>query len=139
MGSRYYGDAFDACNDLTDIIIGDNVLSIPDNAFPRCINLTSVTIPNSVTNIEMFTFWRCTNLMSVTLPNSVREIKSQAFSFCSSLTEIINESATPQIIHENTFRDTNISACTLRVPAASLEAYRTAEGWKDFGNIVAIT
>jgi len=32
----------------------------------------------------------------------------------------------------------DISACTLRVPAASLEAYRAAPGWRDFGNIVAI-
>jgi len=32
----------------------------------------------------------------------------------------------------------NISACTLRVPAASIAAYRAAEGWQNFGNIVAI-
>jgi len=32
----------------------------------------------------------------------------------------------------------DISNCTLRVPAASLDAYRNAPVWRDFGNIVAI-
>ena len=32
----------------------------------------------------------------------------------------------------------NLSMCVLRVPAASVSAYRAAEVWKDFGNIVAI-
>ena len=37
------------------------------------------------------------------------------------------------------FVDSNYRNATLHVPAASVEAYRNAEQWKDFGNIVALT
>ena len=93
-------------------------------------------IPNSVTFIEFSAFSRCINLTSVTIPNSVTSIEEHAFVGCSSLTEIINESIIPQDILE--LLGVDRSACILRVPAASLEAYRTAEVWKNFANIVAI-
>ena len=32
----------------------------------------------------------------------------------------------------------SLEYATLRVPAESVEAYKTAEGWKDFKNIVAM-
>ena len=108
------------------------------------------TIPNSVIAIGYGAFWGCTGLTSVTIPNSVTSIENYAFSQCSGLTEVINESAIPQDIESAgitrsvispylyVFFEVDISACTLRVPAASVSAYRTAPVWKDFGNIVAI-
>ena len=37
------------------------------------------------------------------------------------------------------FVESNYKNAALHVPAASVEAYKNAEQWKDFGNIVALT
>ena len=38
------------------VYIGDNVISIGNNAFQNCTSLTSITIPSSVTSIDAFAF-----------------------------------------------------------------------------------
>ena len=118
--------------------ISNSVTDIGDGAFFGCRGLTSIIIPNSVTSIESSTFSECTGLTEITIPNSVTHIWFETFKGCSSLTEVINESVIPQVIQADVFSHVDLSACTLRVPEVSLNAYRTAEGWKDFGNIVAI-
>ena len=138
---KYIGDyAFANCFGLTSVTIQSSVTSIKVGTFYYCISLTSVTIPNSVTSIEIYAFFHCISLTSITIPDSVTRIGMSAFGGCSGLTEVINESAVPQDIRQyiSVFFGKDISACTLRVPEASIEAYREAEVWKDFGNIVAI-
>ena len=118
--------------------IPNSVKSIGDWCFSGCIGLSSITIPNSVTSIGIAAFTDCNLLTSITIPNSVTSISNLAFRRCTALNEIINESVTPQEIEADVFSSTDISTCTLRVQAASLDAYRNAPVWRDFGNIVAI-
>ena len=40
---------------------------------------------------------------------------------------------------KDVFVDSNYKNATLHVPAASVEAYKNAEQWKDFGTIIALT
>ena len=47
---------------VTEYVIGDNVIGIGDYAFSDCSSLTSVTIPNSVTSIGDEAFDYCTSL-----------------------------------------------------------------------------
>ena len=61
-----------------------------------------------------------------------------AFYGCKGLTSVTNYATTPQEINSNVFENVNKSACTLYVPAESLEAYQAAQVWKDFGHIEAI-
>lgn len=42
------------------------------------------------------------------------------------------------IQYSTTFEDTPIYACNLYVPAESINLYRTAKGWKDFGTILPL-
>ena len=130
--------AFDGCSNLTSVTIGNSVSFIGMHAFKDCHGLTSITIPNSVTSINYGAFSNCHSLTSVTIGNSVKDINDVAFGGCYNLNEIINKSVTPQIIEANVYGLVNISVCTLRVPAASLDAYRNARNWRNFGNIVAI-
>jgi len=51
---------------------------------------------------------------------------------------VTNRAATPQTIDADVFFYADLAACTLYVPAASLDAYRAAEGWKEFGAILPI-
>jgi hypothetical protein len=74
--------------DITKVIIVDDVTSIGDYAFLYCSNLTSITIPNSVTFIGEGAFYDCAGLTSITIPNSVTSIGGGAFSGCRNLTSV---------------------------------------------------
>ena len=150
------------CSSLTSITIGNSVTSIGDCAFSGCSSLTSITIPNSVTSIGDYAFWYCSSLTSITIPNSVTSIGSSAFEGCSSLTSItipksvtsigdcafwgcsslttvICEAVEVPELGGSVFWDIPISEATLYVPAESLDDYKAADQWKEFGTILPIT
>ncbi|MBR6737473.1 MAG: leucine-rich repeat domain-containing protein [Clostridia bacterium] len=54
--------AFENCNSLQSVIIGNSVTCIKYNAFSGCGSLTSIIIPNSVTSIDENAFSGCTAL-----------------------------------------------------------------------------
>ncbi len=130
--------AFFRCDNLASITIGSSVTSIGRDAFSGCTGLISVTIPNSVTDIGYGAFYGCSNLVFVTIGNSVFNIGHGAFMDCSGLTEITNLRETPQEIDRYVFGGVNKVTCTLLVPAGSKEAYSDADGWDDFELIKAI-
>ena len=84
-----YKSVFASCNNLTDIVIPDSVVSVGERAFYECSNLQSVTIGNSVASIEDYTFYSCSNLKNITIGNSVKTIGYLAFGYCTSLTDIV--------------------------------------------------
>ncbi len=128
--------AFYVCSSLTAVTIPNSVTSIGDSAFEACSSLTSVIIPSSVTGISYNTFGRCTGLTSITIPNTVTIIGDYAFSDCSSLTSVICNVTTPLTINANVFQNSNQSACSLTVPAASVSDYQAAPVWQNFSPIV---
>ena len=136
--------AFYYYNNLSSVTIGSSVNSIGGGAFAGCKSLTSVTIPNSVTSIEHDAFNGCSGITSISIGSSVTSIGIWAFRGCHSLTEIVNYQETPQIIdsyiNPTTYQFVGVDMvnCILFVPAGSLEAYKTAKGWKDFANIKEI-
>ena len=67
---------------ITEFIIGDDVMSIPDYMCCGMSNLKSMTIGNSVTRIGKEAFSGCSGLTSVTIPNSVASIGTSAFYDC---------------------------------------------------------
>jgi len=87
-----------------------------------------------VTSIGRGAFLYCSGLTSVTIPNSVTTIGNFAFSGCS-LTELVCYAETPPFCDYIILEGVNISLCTLKVPKGSKDAYRQADGWKEFVNI----
>ena len=59
--------------EITDLIISDDVTKISDNAFNWCSSITSVTIPGSVEKVGL-AFRNCPNLSSVTIQEGVKYI-----------------------------------------------------------------
>jgi hypothetical protein len=130
--------AFEGCIGLTSVTIPNSVTTVGNCAFGNCIDLTSVTIPTSVTTVGAEAFHSCIGLTSVTIGNSVTTIGYSAFISCNSLASVTNLSAVPQNINSNVFMDIVLSGVTLKVPAGSVEDYRAAPVWKDFGTIEAL-
>ncbi|MDR1023033.1 MAG: leucine-rich repeat protein [Prevotellaceae bacterium] len=130
--------AFVGSSGLTGVTIPNSVTTIGGFAFRDCSGLASVTIGNSVTTIGNYAFQDCSGLASVTIGNSVTTIGNYAFYFCTKLNTITNLCSTPQNISGGVFTGTSISSGTLRVPVGSVNAYKAADGWKNFKNIVAM-
>lgn len=134
--------AFFNCSSLSTITIPESVTSIGDRAFYGCSSLTSVTIPyNGVPNsvsIGESAFSYCTSLTSITIPNSIISIGTYAFYGCSSLADVICKSIAVPRLESDVFFGMPISEATLYVPVQSLEKYKAAAQWKEFGSIVPL-
>ena len=126
-------------SNLTDINMPDSVIEIGRGAFKDCTSLTSIEIPSSVTKIGEDAFCGCSSLTSIEIPDSVSQIGGAAFMSCTGLTYIKCYREVPASFFTTYYGSpfTGItSTCTLYVPINSLEAYQTADYWKDFQNIV---
>lgn len=125
--SNTYSDGYGTIEFASD------VTEIGESAFFGNETLSSITIPSGVASIGNDAFQGCKSLKSVTIPNRVTSIGSYAFSGCSCLTSIYLLSETPASISGYSF--SNYGA-TLYVPQGSIEAYRVADYWSNFTNIV---
>ena len=97
-------------------------------------------IRDRVSTIATSAFWNCNHLVSLKLGTGVTDIFYGAFR-AAPLKEIYASSTIPPIAyHTNSYTDTFdadiFNQCTLYVPAGSLQAYKNAEVWKNFKNIV---
>lgn len=77
--------AFQSCDALTDIVLGENVTVIGSQAFSDCKNLSFIRIPDSVSKIEDGAFSGCVSLSRPYFGNGLREIEAFAFDGCSDL------------------------------------------------------
>lgn len=123
--------AFYNCGNLRNITIPDSVTEIEEGAFGSCTSLTNVNIPANANYIGKYAFSACESLKNITIPNSVSSIGEGAFWGCSALSEIYCISATPPIAYSHIFRYIN-SRAKIYVPRNSVEAYKSAEGWKEY-------
>ncbi|MBO7733519.1 MAG: leucine-rich repeat domain-containing protein [Methanobrevibacter sp.] len=131
------GDAaFSECYSLTSIDIPNNVASIGVNAFYGCGGLTSVNIPDNIKSILTQAFYGCSGLTSVTIGSGVIKIYDYAFYGCSSLTGITIYATTPpeMIVWMDGRQFDNTNNCPIYVPAASVNAYKAAAGWRVYAN-----
>ncbi|MBR4999319.1 MAG: leucine-rich repeat domain-containing protein, partial [Rikenellaceae bacterium] len=122
--------AFNCCESLSSITIPGSVTSIGDSAFTGC-SLTSITIPNGVTNIGAYAFYNCRSLINITLPESMTKIGDNAFCRDSGYgwRHMYLKAVTPPEIGEFD-RD----LLKIYVPRESVEAYKSAEGWKNYAD-----
>ena len=135
------GDSvFENCSSLTTITIPDSITSIGQHTFYGCTSLTSITIPNSVKRIDIGVFERCTSLISITIPFSVRDIEFNAFKDCNQLSEVIVNAVTPPELYPEQYTgiydqfENNAPGRKIKVPAESLQAYKTKIGWRDYAD-----
>ena len=119
-------DSRDNCNAIIDK--GENML------IAGCKN---TVIPSDVTFIGESAF-RGMPLTSIVIPGSVTDILANAFAFCSALTDVYCLAENVPSTSPRAFLGSSYETATLYVPAASVEKYKAAAPWKDFGNIVSL-
>ena len=109
------------------------VYIIGNTAFGSCTDITSVTVEEGVNYISNFAFMGCSNLTTATLPSTITSFGNQVFGY-SGLTSITIRATSPADISENNpFADAS-SLAHIYVPAASVDAYKTA--WSDYASII---
>ena len=144
-GVELIDDSFGNCSSLTTIDM-PNLKVIDGKAFANCTSLKSMKLPQGLIMLGNSdydcVFENCSNLESITLPATLQSIggnsysASSLFKGCSALKNIIVSNPTPVALAETNFDATTYINATLRVPVGSLEAYKNADGWKNFFNIV---
>ncbi|MBR3933930.1 MAG: leucine-rich repeat protein [Clostridia bacterium] len=74
--------------DIPDYIDGFPVTTIGERAFENCDRITSLIIGNNVTTISWRAFFNCNELTELTIGNNVATIGKYAFRYCENLTSI---------------------------------------------------
>lgn len=136
--------AFWCCDNLADIHIPEKVNTIGKYAF-NATAITEISIPDGVTTLEEGAFRYCRKLKTLTVGKNVTNIGMDTFEDCESLGEIYCKAAVPPEVYRNrlypgTFHlwsysfETYIPSIGIKlyVPQASLQAYQTADFWKDY-------
>lgn len=122
--------AFSGNQSLKSVNIPAKVKTIESNAFHNC-GLTDLVIQEGVQTIDNYAF-ESNSLQNLTLPSTIKSIGNGAFRYNNNLQSIICNAVMPPALGDNAF---NIEiTSSIKVPMASIAAYRKAYGWKDFSN-----
>lgn len=81
----------------------------------------------------------CSVLASVTIGSGIKNIGYGAFASCAELADVYCYAINVPSTYSDAFNNSYINLATLHVPAESIDAYKAAEPWKDFKEIVALT
>ena len=137
------------CQNLTSIIVEEGNVNYDSRNNCNAIIETSTNtlisgckntiILNSISRIGNYAFYGCSGLTSITIPNSVTNIGDYAFSKFSDLASVISLNPTPPTCGTNVFYNVSVGDITLEVPSESVSLYQSADTWKDFGTIKAVT
>ena len=165
FNSTNYEGSYIYSPETSKIIIGNNVKTLPQYLIRG--DVTEITIPSSVTLTRPYVVhsetslktinWNavsCTaegpflydyfNLTDIVIGSGVSYIGGHAFNSGvnygdeTPIQTVTCHAIVPPVIDPDCFNSAIYNNATLRVPKGSLEAYRNAEGWKNFFKCVAI-
>jgi len=144
-------EAFYKCEKLNDISVPKSIKEIFSYAFsetaltkfefPENATLLSHSILNGCANLKVIEYntknagWQSIfdgSLYKLIIGSGVTQIGSQKFKNCKAIDSIVVKASIPPTIAETTFNNEIYSEAVLNVPVGCLDAYKTAEVWKNF-------
>ena len=140
-------DAFKNCNSLKAVNISDlekwcttnlgeyQPLVYANHLYLNNEEIIDLVIPSSVSKIESFTFYGCKSIKTITIPKSVKSIGS-SFINCPEIKDVYCYAEDIPETSYTAFYDSYINYATLHVPSGTVDLYKAATPWKDFGSIV---
>ena len=117
---------------LETVTITDKETEISENEFYGCTNLKNVTLGDGIETIGSYAFSGCAALTDFTFGSSLKSIGEEAFSDCTAMTRLVSRTAEPPVCGPQALDDINKWTCKLYVPDASIDAYQSADQWKEF-------
>ena len=117
---------------LESVTITDKETEISENEFYGCTNLKNVVLGDGIETIGRYAFSGCAALVDFTFGSSLKSIGEEAFSDCTAMTRLVSRTATPPRCGPQALDDINKWTCKLYVPDASIDAYQSADQWKEF-------
>lgn len=127
--------AFTNCS-LGKIELYENLTSIGDAAFVYCESLSNIILPSSLAKIGNGAFQECKSLKKIIIPQNVNTMGSMIFYDCNNLEEIYCKASIPPTLNGVLFGSTPNTNLKIYVPVNSVEAYKTAEKWKDLAKYI---
>ena len=133
--------AFCNCFKLAQIALPDSVTAIGEDAFFGCDKLVNISLGNGLTTIGCQAFVDCHSLRTVTLPASLTRISAGIFVDCNALETVYSLATTPPEAEYTywaswTAFGKDNAQLKIYVPAASVEAYKAADGWKEYADAI---
>ena len=128
--------AFRDCINLKSVDFECNIIEIPEGMFYNCISLNSIHLPEDITSIGAYAFLACEKLTEITIPSKVTYIGDFAFAY-TGLRKVTSLMETPCTISSSVFENL-YSDPVLYVPEQSVAAYKEADNWKNFSQILPI-
>ena len=139
VGARCFNSAY-----ITTLTVPPLVTVLSESAFsyiqPVYNNETweeipvNIILPQNLTEIGLACFqgaW----IKQIIIPDTVIKIGETAFRYCEQLASITCLAATPPVLGTNAFRS-DTAGFTIKVPAASVAAYKAATNWSSYADYI---
>ena len=155
--TRSNAQAFEGCTNLIRVDISD-LSAWCKIAFPGTINgfplyhdaklyldsveVTNLDIPSDIDIIKGGAFCGCSSIISIDIPSNVTKIRSCAFYRCKNLAIVYCRPTIPPSITLGSPSgkwsafSSNAKGRMIYVPRQSVEAYKSADGWKDYADYI---
>ena len=131
--------AFNDCDLVTYVHLPKSVTSVDRCAFLGCRNLTGIKGDN-VRSFGSWAFYDCESLTDVFLPSTTNRIDDLAFALFfetinpNVITTITCMALNPPELGNNVYSGRFIQK--ISVPMSSVEAYKTANGWREYADVI---
>ena len=135
-GEGYYQGDVVIPDSITNQDLQFRVTGIENGAFDGCDELNSVVIGDAVETIGEEAFQGCTGLTSVTIGNGVTSIGQRAFNYCNALQTVTCQGTVPPVMaNSNCFSSAAYRKATLKVHRNYIDTYTATNYWYKFENI----
>ena len=94
----------------------------------------NIILPQNLTKIGAYCF-EGAQIKQITIPDTVTEIGDGAFIYCGQLASITCLAATPPVLGTEAF-SSDTAGFTIKVPAASVAAYKAATNWSTYADYI---
>jgi hypothetical protein len=121
---------------IISVVVPAGVTAIDSGAFLEDYYLTSVTLPQTLRIIGGEAFNSCSALPSITIPPGVTTIGDWVFAGCNALSSVTVQGTVPPSVGDNFLSGLTSENLTIYVPAANVNAYKNADGWKKHADLI---
>ena len=123
---------FQACQNLTGLVMPTSIREIEENAFRGCKSLPSIDIGSSTTSVDQAAFAECESLQRINGGSGLKVIETSAFSNCTQLTSFsrfasADKTQTLNVVGEYAFANTGLKKANL-----SLSSTINSTWWGDY-------